>query len=99
MARGLMYVETSPASAEEEADYHEWYDRHVEELLRMDGVVTARRYRILDDDGAFAALYELEGDLRAVHDRIRGREERPEGEPRGVRTDPPPRVRLLELMD
>lgn len=99
MARGLMYVETAPASAEVEAEYHEWYDHHVRALVELDGVATARRYRVLDDAGTYAAVYELEGDLEAVHARIRNRDERPEGPPRGLRTDPPPRVRLLELLD
>jgi hypothetical protein len=99
MARGLMYVETSPASPEEEAEYHEWYDHHVRALLDVDGVVTARRYRVLVEEGTFAAVYELDGDLEAVHDRIRNRDDRPEGPQRGIGTDPPPRIRLLELLD
>lgn len=99
MARGLLYVETSPASAEEADEYHGWYDHHVRALLDVDGVVAARRYRVLDEEGTYVAVYELEGDLRAVHARIRRRDERPEGPPRGLRTDPPPRVRLLEVLD
>ena len=99
MARGLMYVESMPASPDVEDEYHEWYDRHLRELLGIDGLISARRYRVLDDDGTYVALYELEGDLRAVQDRIRNREDRPEGPPRALRTDPPPRIRLLQLLD
>lgn len=93
-----MYVETAPASAETEAEYHEWYERHIAALLQVEGVVAARRYRVVDE-GTYAAVYELEGDVAAVQARIRDRDERPEGPPRGTRMDPPPRVRLLEQFD
>jgi hypothetical protein len=96
VARGLMYVESAPASPEEEAAYHEWYAVHLRELLEVDGVVSAQRYRILGEDGTYAAVYELEGDIAAVRERIGAGRRTP---PRGVRTDPPPWVRLLEELD
>lgn len=95
MARGLMLVESQPLPGEE-ATYHEWYELHLREMLAVDGVVAARRYRNLDDDGTFVAVYELDGDIAAVRERIAATPRTP---PRGVCLDPPPRVRVLEALD
>jgi hypothetical protein len=96
-----MVVETAPASPEDEARYHETYDEHIEQLLRIEGVTAARRYRVLDDSGTYVAMYELEGDdLLAVRARI-GQASK-EGEtrpPEGMRLDPPPRVQIIELLE
>jgi len=44
MARGLLIVESRPASPEEAAAYHDWYDnKHVPEILQLEGFVSARR--------------------------------------------------------
>ena len=38
MARGIIYVETMPASPDREAEYHKWYnDTHLEQILSVDG--------------------------------------------------------------
>ncbi|AEV75222.1 hypothetical protein MycrhN_4741 [Mycolicibacterium rhodesiae NBB3] len=63
MARGIMYVETMPVSADREAEYHKWYnDTHLEQILSVEGIVSARRFAPTDGDGPFIAIYELDCD-------------------------------------
>ena len=100
MARGIMHVESGPVSPDRVEEFHAWYEQHVAELLALDGFVSVRRFAVLGDDTTFVAMYELEGDdLSAV--QAREAEARSAGRttpPTALRTDPPPRVRLLELI-
>ena len=68
MAKGIILVETYPSSPEREQEYNTWYDEvHLQELVALDGFVSARRLRPVDGDGPYVALYEIEGDdLQAV---------------------------------
>jgi hypothetical protein len=44
MARGLLIVESRPASPEQAAAYHDWYDsKHIPEILQLDGFTSARK--------------------------------------------------------
>jgi hypothetical protein len=99
MPRGIMYVESRPESPEGAAEFDAWYDLHIGEILSLDGFVAARRYSVVGDD-AFVAVYDIEGDdLSAVRARIgeaRGRGEMTP--PRAMASDPPPVIRLLELI-
>jgi hypothetical protein len=96
MARGIMYVETRPASPEQAEAYHRWYnDVHIPELLGVDGFVSARRFEPLGHDGPFVAIYEIEADdIEAVRDR-QSEATRSGGHtaPTDVQMDPPPVVR------
>ncbi|WP_024805807.1 hypothetical protein [Nocardia sp. BMG51109] len=97
MARGILYVESEPNSAEEAAAYHEWYDStHMKEMLGIDGLVSARRFAPLTGEGAFVAVYEIEADdVAAVEARLA--EATKSGRfsaPVGLRTDKPPTVRF-----
>jgi len=99
MTRGIMFVESRPESPERAAEFEAWYDVHIGEILSLDGFVAARRYSVVGDD-SFVAMYEIEGDdLDAVRARIgeaRGRGEMTP--PTALATDPPPVIRLLELI-
>jgi len=68
MPKGIIYVETRPASPDREAEYHKWYnDTHLEQILSVDGIVSARRFAPTSGDGPFIAIYELDcDDLDAV---------------------------------
>jgi len=97
MARGILLVETFPASPEDAAAYHEWYEGiHLKEMTALDGVVSARRFAALGGDGPFIAIYELDtDDIAAVQSRIREAAEAGRmSAPVGVATDPPARVVL-----
>jgi hypothetical protein len=98
MAKGILYVESRPASAQEAEDFHTWYEQtHMKEMLAVEGVVSARRFAPLGTDGPFVAIYELEGDdLGTVRSRVT--EANRAGRisaPVGVQVDPPPVVRYL----
>lgn len=98
MPRGLLYVESEPASPAREDEYHRWYDEtHLPQVLGIDGFVSARRFAPADGEGRFVTIYELEGDdLHAVRDALRAASARGDVDRSDVvRTDPPPRVRLL----
>ena len=60
MAKGILYVETRPASPDQEDSYHAWYEGHMRELMAIDGFVAARRFAPVDGDGPFVAIYEIE---------------------------------------
>ncbi|MFF0492036.1 hypothetical protein ACFYTQ_23660 [Nocardia sp. NPDC004068] len=97
MAKGILYVESQPGSAEEAAAYHTWYEHtHMKEMLGIEGIIAARRFESLSDDGVFVAIYEIEADdIGAVRARLA--ESTRAGAfspPRGLRTDPPPTVRF-----
>jgi hypothetical protein len=63
MPKGIIYVETMPASPDREAEYHKWYnDTHLEQILSIEGIVSARRFAPTDGNGPFIAIYELDCD-------------------------------------
>jgi hypothetical protein len=63
MAKGILLVETRPASPDQVEAYHEWYNEtHIGQILGVDGFVSARRLESLGEDGAFVAIYEIEAD-------------------------------------
>ena len=72
MPKGIIYVETMPASPDREAEYHKWYnDTHLEQILSIEGIVSARRREPASGDGPFIAIYELDcDDLDAAVQRM-----------------------------
>ncbi|TDD86030.1 hypothetical protein E1293_10155 [Actinomadura darangshiensis] len=100
MTGGVMIVESCPSSTRDAPAYHDWYDnKHIPEVLRLEGFVSARRLESLDG-GTFVVIYEIEGDLERAKAALSeaqssGRLSRPEG----VRLDPPPEIRYLRRRD
>jgi hypothetical protein len=74
MPKGIIYVETMPASPDREAEYHKWYnDTHLAQILSVDGIVSARRFAPTDGSGPFIAIYELDcDDLDAAAQKLGG---------------------------
>lgn len=73
MAKGIIFLQTMPRSADVEAEYHDWYNNvHLEEICSVEGITGARRYAPIDGEGPFVAIYELDtDDLDAVVGRLR----------------------------
>jgi len=96
--RGILYVETQPASPEQAADYHAWYNEvHLQEMLALDGYVAARRFAPFGDEGPFVAIYEIEADdLAGMPSKLtQALRAGKVNNSSTVRTDPPPVVRFL----
>ncbi len=97
MAKGILYVETRPASDEVAAAYHRWYEgTHMQEMLSLDGVVAARRFEPVDGEAVYVAVYEIEADdITSVQAQLAAANKSGSfSTPVGVQTDPPPTVRL-----
>jgi hypothetical protein len=64
MPKGVMIVQSRPASADREDEYNQWYSRvHIPEILAVPGFVAARRYRVVGPDGpVYIAVYDIEAD-------------------------------------
>jgi hypothetical protein len=96
--KGILYVETRPASPDQAAEYHTWYNEtHLQEMLALDGYVAARRFAPFGDDGPFVAIYEIEtDDLEIMPSKLTEamRGGKVKNSPT-VQTDPPPVVRFL----
>ncbi|CUU57085.1 hypothetical protein Ga0074812_110100 [Parafrankia irregularis] len=99
MASGVLIVESRPASPQEAAAYHDWYDNtHLPEMLKVDGFVAARRLAALGGD-TFIAIYEIDGDVEAAKAALgqalgSGAMSRPVG----VELTPPPTVRFFSQL-
>jgi hypothetical protein len=73
---------SSPADVEREGEYNDWYQNVlVPDVLKIPGVVAARRYRLADDQGAmftgfangnrYLAMYDIDGsDPKSVNAEI-----------------------------
>lgn len=75
MTERTIFVVTSNAVSGGEDDYNDWYtNRHLDETLRVPGVVSAQRFRLHRDQMAgreacayeYLAIYECEGDVSAI---------------------------------
>jgi hypothetical protein len=96
MPRGVLYVETYPSSPEREAEYREWYQTHMRELVAIDGIRSARHFAPLEADGPFVAIYEIEtDDIALMRERMVAALERGEvTRSPALQTDPPAVSRL-----
>lgn len=57
---GMLFV-ASDINAEDEADFNAWYDReHIEERVRMQGVISAARYCAINGKPKYLGLYWAE---------------------------------------
>ena len=97
MPKGILYVESRPASPKEAADFHRWYDEtHIPEILKLDGFVSARRFEPLGGDGSFAAIYEIDTDVETARATLTDAMKKGSmSPPSGVQLDPPPSVRFF----
>ncbi|MDP9651277.1 hypothetical protein [Paraburkholderia caledonica] len=58
--KGMLFV-ASDINAEDEADFNAWYDReHIEERVRMQGVISAARYWAVNGRPKYLGLYWAE---------------------------------------
>ncbi len=69
MAQEHLFLVFSNPVPGREVQYHEWYERHVRDLVQVPGFVSARRFALRDDRGQrrsehyrHLVVYELEGD-------------------------------------
>jgi hypothetical protein len=96
MARGLLIVESRPASPEQAAAYHDWYDsKHLPEILQLDGFTSARRLEDIDGD-TFIVVYEIDGDVEAAKAALQqAQSSGTMSPPEGVQLNPRPTVRYF----
>ena len=75
MPKAVLIAFTGPISRAVEDEYNEWYDTvHLRDVLAVEGVRSAARFRLADDQmfdddapGEYLAIYEIEADdLAAV---------------------------------
>lgn len=108
MSRGIFVVQSSPASAEVEEAFNTWYaDTHIPQVCAIPGFVGVRRYRLHDAANAdpatptYLTIYDLEADdITAPPAELRVRSAAGEVDRSDtLQTDPPPVVRLYELLD
>jgi hypothetical protein len=98
MPKGILYVESRPASPDREDEYNDWYTNiHLKDVVALDGIVSARRFAPLDDDGPYVAVYELELDDLSQVMKILGDAATSGRMPvsDAMQMDPPPTVRVL----
>lgn len=72
MDRSILVVLTNPTEGDDD-EFNQWYDStHLGEVLGVDGIVAAQRFRLAPVEGAapcahrYLALYELEGEPSAA---------------------------------
>jgi hypothetical protein len=80
----------------EDADFNAWFDEHVDEVLSVEGVVSARRFKLAaaqvpgaaPSEHQYFAIYEIEGDLEATLQRMYERRATGQNAPkRGIADD------------
>ncbi len=96
MAKGILLVETRPASPDQAEAYHKWYNEtHISQILAVEGFVSARRLESQDDEGTFIAIYEIEADdLETARANLQASSPG-HSAPVGLCLDPPPTVRYF----
>jgi len=96
MPRGVLIVDSRPVSPAQLTAYHDWYDnKHIPEVLQLEGFVSARRLESLDGD-TFTVIYEIDGEVEAARAALgRAQASGTMSRPEGVQLDPPPAVHYL----
>lgn len=102
MAKGMYIAFTHPRDDESEEEMNRWYsNHHLPEILALDGVRSATRYRSTEDDPThrYMAAYTLEGDdLDEIVARIHA--DAPNRTPTSaIRTDPGSQFRLFDFVE
>lgn len=55
----LISVVTVDIDGQVEREFNEWYERHIREVVEVPGWMSARRYRCLDGEPRYMAVYDL----------------------------------------
>lgn len=102
MPKGLYVAYTHPSTPGAEGEMNNWYSQcHLPEILRLEGVQSASRYRSLDPNASYSylATYVLEGeDLQEIVDRIHA--DGPNRTPtQATRKEPPAAFALFEFIE
>ena len=108
MPKGILFVQSNPASPEREDEYNAWYSGvHIPEVCDVPGVTGASRYKVSDaapvgpDTPRYSAVYQLEADdLSAVLGEIASRAM--DGRMNisdSMAMDPVPSMVIYEIMD
>ena len=54
-----LVVRSEPTDQSMTAEYHQWYSKHVDELLRVPGVLSGRRFECVEGELQFMAMYAI----------------------------------------
>jgi hypothetical protein len=76
--KSLYFVFSNPIEGQEDR-FHAWYDKHVEDISRLEGFASAQRYEIIGSqskssggpDRQYIAVYEIEGDVAEARARLK----------------------------
>jgi hypothetical protein len=94
VAECLLVVESRPASAEQEQEFHAWYeDVHFPEMLALEWVRSARRWPDRES-GSWFAIYEVDADVETARQGLKDALPTMQ-RPVGVQLSPPPVIRWL----
>ena len=55
----LISVVTVDVDLAVEREFNEWYERHIRDVVELPGWMRARRYRCLDGEPRYMAMYDL----------------------------------------
>lgn len=92
MPKGILLVQSRPASPADVDAFHRWYDEtHVPEILALEGFTAARRLAGADGE-SFVALYEVDDVDTARAALATAQSSGSMSRPMGVQLDPPPSV-------
>jgi hypothetical protein len=95
VSKGILLVQSRPASAGDAEAYHRWYDEtHIPEILAVDGFRSARRLRAADAE-SYVVVYEVDDIDAAKAAMADARAAGTMSPPEGVQLDPPPSVQWL----
>ena len=108
MPKAIMFVQSKPSHPDREAEYNDWYtNTHLPEVLAVDGITAARRYKVSSatpvgpDAYEYCAVYELEADdLDAIVGELNARFT--DGRMKAtdaMEMDPQPPMVIYELLD
>jgi hypothetical protein len=78
MAGNILIVLSNPVEGMDD-DYNEWYNVHLQEVVELEQIVSARRFKMADDQpegyprGAhrYIAVYELAGEPKPALDELK----------------------------
>ena len=93
MPKAILVATSEPATPEQEAAYHAWYDDiHLPDITALPGFVSATRYKVsktqmrgaVPDVPAYVAIYHIEADdleatLKGIGDGVKSGNVRMEG--------------------
>ena len=74
MSKNLVF--SQPPEGASDADFNEWYDEHLYEILAIPGFTAAQRFKLepqVQESGTpnefrYLAIFEIEGDAKAIFD-------------------------------